>query len=110
MIGNNPLWVAKQHGHSVQTMLDVYAAWTDGSKESDIAAIKHAMESRPLQPPHGAHTTTCIPLASPEFGTDLALAIHRCSTSRGNIRQCNGGERGIRTGFRPQVGSASYGF
>jgi len=23
MIGKNPLWVAKQHGHSVQTTLDV---------------------------------------------------------------------------------------
>jgi hypothetical protein len=26
MLGKNLLWVAKQHGHSVQTMLDVYAA------------------------------------------------------------------------------------
>jgi hypothetical protein len=25
MIGKNPLWVAKQHGHSVQTMLETYA-------------------------------------------------------------------------------------
>ena len=32
--GKNPLWVAKQHGHSVQTMLDVYAAWIEGAKES----------------------------------------------------------------------------
>jgi integrase len=69
MIGKNPLWVANQHGHSVQTMLDVYAAWTEGTKESDIAVIRHAMESRPLQLPRGAHTTACIPLASPEFGT-----------------------------------------
>jgi integrase len=35
MIGNNPLWVAKQHRHSVQTMLEVYAAWTEGAKEAD---------------------------------------------------------------------------
>ena len=47
MIGKNPLWVAKQHGHSVQTMLEVYAAWTEGTKESDIEAIKQAMERRP---------------------------------------------------------------
>jgi integrase len=31
MVGKNPLWVAKQHGHSVQTMLDTYAAWTEGA-------------------------------------------------------------------------------
>jgi integrase len=40
MIGKNPLWVAKQHGHSVQTMLEVYAAWTEGAKEADIEAIR----------------------------------------------------------------------
>jgi integrase len=97
MIGKNPLWVAKQHGHSVQTMLDVYAAWTEGTKECDIAAIKRAMESRPLQPPRSAHTTAPVPLASREFGTDLALATHRCSARRGKISECNGGERGIRT-------------
>lgn len=48
MVGKNPLWVAKQHGHSIQTMLDVYAAWTEGSTESDIEAINRAMESRPV--------------------------------------------------------------
>jgi integrase len=26
MLGKNPLWVAKQHGHSVQTILEVYGA------------------------------------------------------------------------------------
>ena len=36
MIGKRPLWMAKQHGHSITTMLSVYAAWADGSVESDI--------------------------------------------------------------------------
>jgi hypothetical protein len=36
------LWVAKQHGHSVQTMLDAYAAWLEGTTESDLLAIKEA--------------------------------------------------------------------
>ncbi len=31
MLGKNPLWVARQHGHSVRTMLEVYAAWADGA-------------------------------------------------------------------------------
>jgi len=39
MIGKNPLWVAKQHGHGVQTMLEVYAAWTQGATEADIEAM-----------------------------------------------------------------------
>jgi len=30
-------------------MLEVYAAWTEGAKESDIEAIKRAMESRPTE-------------------------------------------------------------
>jgi len=45
MIGKNPLWVAKQHGHSVQTMLETYAAWLDGTTESDLLAIKRAIEA-----------------------------------------------------------------
>jgi integrase len=52
MIGRNPLWVAKQHGHSVTTMLRVYTAWADGAIETDIEAIKRAMEQRPASLAH----------------------------------------------------------
>ncbi len=44
MLGKNPLWVARQHGHTVRTMLEVYAAWAEGAVESDVAAIRRAME------------------------------------------------------------------
>jgi hypothetical protein len=47
MVGKNPLWVAKQHGHSVATMFRVYTAWADGALEADIQAIKRAMKRRP---------------------------------------------------------------
>ncbi len=47
MIGKNPLWVAKQHGHSIATMLRVYAAWAEGAVESDIEAIKRSMQGHP---------------------------------------------------------------
>ncbi|MBS0417709.1 MAG: DUF3596 domain-containing protein [Proteobacteria bacterium] len=40
MAGRNPLWVAKQHGHSIATMLRAYAAWADGTTEVDVEAIK----------------------------------------------------------------------
>jgi hypothetical protein len=47
MLGKNLLWVAKQHGHSVEVMLRMYAAWLEGATESDIHAIKQAVEGRP---------------------------------------------------------------
>jgi integrase len=77
MIGKNPLWIAKQHGHSVQTMLDTYAAWTEGAGESDIAEIKRAMEGRP-QPAARSQSiiegTGTGALRSPEFEDRLAIA------------------------------------
>src|ERR1700675_1666893 len=47
MVGRNPLWVAKQHGHSITTMLRAYAAWAEGAVEADIEAIQHAMAFNP---------------------------------------------------------------
>jgi integrase len=44
MIGKNPLFVARQHGHSLVTMWRTYAAWMDGALESDIGLIRVAME------------------------------------------------------------------
>jgi hypothetical protein len=44
MIGKNPLWVSKQHGHSLVTMLRIYAAWTDGAVEAYVQTIERSME------------------------------------------------------------------
>jgi hypothetical protein len=44
MIGKNPLFVSRQHGHSVTTMWRTYAAWMDGALESDIVLIEAAMK------------------------------------------------------------------
>ena len=46
MLGRNLLWVAKQHGHSVEVMLRMYAAWLEGTTQADIDAIKESMERR----------------------------------------------------------------
>ena len=43
MIGRNPLLVAKEHGQHLTTMLSVYASWTEGAVEADVAAIRDAM-------------------------------------------------------------------
>jgi integrase len=48
MIGKNPLFVARQHGHSLVTMWRTYAAWMDGAFESDIDLIRAAIEVPPL--------------------------------------------------------------
>jgi len=42
--GKNPLYVSRQHGHSVETMWRTYSAWMDGALESDVAIIKASME------------------------------------------------------------------
>ena len=47
MVGKSPLWVAKQHGHSIETMLRVYTAWTEGAVEADLKAIRRAMRRGP---------------------------------------------------------------
>jgi hypothetical protein len=50
MVGKNPLWVAKQHGHSIATMLRAHAAWAEGTMEVDIEAIKRSMNSSAAPP------------------------------------------------------------
>ena len=100
MLGKNLLWVAKQHGHSVEVMLRMYAAWLDGATEADIEAIKQAMERRPVAcvaiHDHRAaisavtaamNRTKLIvirPLESPEFGSSLAIGKSVTGLSTGN--------------------------
>lgn len=73
MIGKNLLWVSKQHGHSVQTMLSTYAAWVEGAKDEDVEAIKRAMNARPtMAATSEIRAKSQSPLASPEFVTNTA--------------------------------------
>lgn len=48
MIGRNLLWTAQQHGHSVELMLKMYAAWIEGASDEDVVAIRQAMQTRPI--------------------------------------------------------------
>ena len=89
MLGKNLLWVAKQHGHSVEVMLRMYAAWLDGATAADIQAIKQAMERRPAAGGAIPDVRAAIsavnagtnrgrlivirPPESPEFGSSLAV-------------------------------------
>jgi hypothetical protein len=76
MIGKNPLWVAKQHGHSVQTMLETYAAWLEGTTEADLRAIQKAMEAKVTRPPS---------LSLPHSPQKLSL---RCLQTTATKRKC----------------------
>ena len=63
MIGKNPLWVAKQHGHSLSTMLRVYAAWAEDTVEADVEAIRRSINRHARLKPMGAcqGTSPCMP-------------------------------------------------
>jgi len=103
MLGKNLLWVAKPHGHSVEVMLRLYAAWLDGRTESDIHAIKEAMEKRPVARTAIPDARAVIfavnaaknrvelivirPLKSPEFGSSLAVGKGLRDSSLGNDSQ-----------------------
>ncbi len=84
MLGKNLLWVAKQHGHSVEVMLRMYAAWIEGATGADIQAIRQAMDASPSARARAANiaarnSTHCVkrivisPPLSPEFGNSLAI-------------------------------------
>ncbi len=103
MLGKNLLWVAKQHGHSVEVMLRMYASWLDGATDSDIHAIKQAMERRPIARTTmpNARAAICAanagtnyprlivirPPESPEFGGSLAAGKDLSDSSLRNDSQ-----------------------
>jgi hypothetical protein len=115
MVGKNPLWVAKQHGHSIATMLRVYAAWTEGAIEADLDAIKRAMaaatRNRPRAPAELARAVVNAPslsntmraaarrerdrLSRRDLALDLPLATKRRPLSVGMGRKLMAGERSI---------------
>ena len=102
MLGKNLLWVAKQHGHSVQTMLDTYATWIDGSQQEDIEAMRQAMERRPplLTGPAEPGLEFEPPASLPptqRFGTGLAPEPRYDCVTRGMLRKMYGGKGGTRT-------------
>jgi integrase len=89
MLGKNLFWVARQHGHSVEVMRRMYASWLEGATETDIHAVKQAIESRPtariaipdVRPAmsvtnagrNRANLIVIRPPGSPEFGSSLAV-------------------------------------
>jgi hypothetical protein len=103
MLGKNLLSVAKQHGHSVEVMLRMYAAWLEGATDSDIHAIKQATEKTPFARAEFFTSRTAISalnaatnrvtqivirlLKSPEFGSSLAVGKDLSDSSLRNASQ-----------------------
>lgn len=65
MAGKNVLWVAKQHGHSITTMLRAYAAWAEGAVEADVQSIERSMKLTP------SRATLARPIAPCRYGRRL---------------------------------------
>ena len=113
MLGKNLLWVAKQHGHSVEVMLRMYAAWLDGATDTDIYAIKQAMERRPAArtafldsraaisavntATNRARLIVIRPPEAPEFGGRLAVGKDLSDSFSETPQKSSGGEGWIRT-------------
>lgn len=89
MIGRNPLWVAKNHGHSVQTMLEKYAAWTEGATDADVEAIKQAMGFVSTAAPAAVRSTKAREGMStkPQSPQNLAVAKPGTPASRCSFRR-----------------------
>jgi hypothetical protein len=101
MVGRNPLWIAKQHGHSITTMLRAYAAWAQDAVEADIEAIQHAMDFSPRAIKPAALSEARSPQAAvrsvveqPSSAVETARHDHLGS---GFANSDTGGERGTRT-------------
>jgi hypothetical protein len=105
MVGSNPLWVAKQHGHSVTTMLRVYAAWTEGAIEADIKAIRRSMHAEPSPAKTSSSANSerqrisprrAPPAPTPTQSGSCHLAVRRSgdNLSTGDAKGITGGERG----------------
>jgi integrase len=117
MVGRNPLWVAKQHGHSITTMLRAYVAWAEGAVEADIEAIQHAMTFNPRAIRRASHSATSTGDSAQadvrsvgrrpssivetahhnDLSVDLPAATLWQKVTHGITRIFTGGERGTRT-------------
>jgi hypothetical protein len=86
-LGKNVLWVAKQHGHSIITMLRIYAVWTEGAGEADVQAIERAMR---LTAPRGRYRKDRCGgryAVDVRASTDFLAAIQSVPTTIQKLRQ-----------------------
>ena len=115
MIGRSALWVARQHGHSISTMLRFYAAWAGGAGESDVEKIRATLNSdcplrrrmntggdqnvaRPIVRPFELEIASRPQAQTRRFATGFASERDPPVAKIRKNREKIGGERGIRIG------------
>lgn len=98
MIGGNPLFVSKQHGHSVITMLTTYAAWLESPLPTDVRAIRAAMYATTAQ--RGGITAPTRFDGWNDLAVNLAAATACHPLSGWNVSRRNGGADGTRRRFQ----------
>ena len=106
MIGKSPLFVARQHGHSVATMFRTYAAWMQDAPESDIRLIRSAMKAKKsasgAKPGRESHLRIA-PVARLATGLATGNVVSKRKTLEFTAKR-SGGEGGIARGRgRPLV-------
>ena len=97
MIGKSPLWVSKQHGHRPETMFRAYAAWTEGSPESEVAVIHGAMGlAEQPWPIKKSHSTAAAARVGTKIGTTDRMPQSKSLKNQNLI----GGKGGTRSNLR----------
>lgn len=82
MKGDNPLLVAQEDGHSVETMMRTYAAWTKGATVEAIERIKLAMAGRPSQTVQAVRRRRMAAAALNSLREELAASWRQGEISR----------------------------
>ena len=105
MLGKNLLWVAKQHGHRITTMLHTYAAWIEGAVETDVEVIDRSMnftsesQHRNRRPPSNAALSVGsenLAVVLPVANANPGLCAPTFATANATTRQlscCSAGQK-----------------
>ena len=109
MTGKCPLWVAKQHGHTITTMLKAYAAWAEGATQSDIRAIQRAMTSEARTPECTDSAEGVRPESSPAVATSAVRRAEASTEPRVATAPSRSFATGLTTRHRRGVPSARNG-
>jgi hypothetical protein len=108
MIGKNPLWCSRQHGHSVQVMYERYGTWIEGATQADIEAIQHAMAAEATATQIDGPAVPAGPRPSPKLVGDWSVEGGWGRLSWRKVKHFNsltGGADGTRT--RPESNEIS---
>lgn len=102
MVGENPMRVAEQHGHSELTMWTVYAAWVQGERRDGVDAIRRARGAAHSNVPEGG---TSAPAAGAAHGNvpEGGNIVPAAGAAHGNVPE---GGNSVPAAVVPAAGAA----